>query len=250
MTQDSTAAQPAVAARLEKKLSQAKGENRFLTFLRDFFAYWPTVYFLRGLGKIFNRAELYGLENLPKKGPYVAVVNHQSHWDSVGSSFAVRTRVHVMVKHTLVKIPILGWFLRAIYVFPVKRGRLDRKAFEHAVELLKKGDVLFIAPEGTRRKDRNTPPPKPRNGFVLFAQLAKCPVVPIAIWGTDRVLPPHSFLPRPRKIRVMIGEPINLPEVEPVAKNKDELQRQAEMVMGKVYEMWEKLDAMGRKKRK
>ncbi len=221
--------------------------DRFVFWIREAF-YWSGLYAFKLFGKLYNCAEVYGVENMPKTGAFIAVVNHQSHMDAIASALSVRRRVHVMVKDSLFKIPIVGQWMRLVYMFPVRRGALDRRAFERAIEVLREGDVLFIAPEGTRRRDFNAPPPKPRTGFVRMAQAAGCPVVPVAIWGTNRVLPPHSFFPRPRKIRVKVGEPIHLPRLEGKERTREALQQQADFVMSKVYELWQELDALNRKK--
>jgi len=219
--------------------------DRAVFWLREVL-YWSGLYTFKLFGKLYNRAEVYGAEHMPRTGPFIAVVNHQSHMDAIASALCVRRRVHVMVKDSLFKIPIVGQWMRLVYMFPVRRGALDRKAFERALEVLRRGDVLFIAPEGTRRRRWDEPPPKPRTGFVRMAQAVGCPVVPVAIWGTQRVLPPHSFFPRPCKIRVKVGEPILLPPLGPGDQRREALERQAEFVMSKVYELWEELDALAR----
>lgn len=231
------------------RIRGGKLQAPWIRVLRDAF-YWSTLLLFKFLGKIYTRAEVYNQERLPTTGACIAVLNHQSHVDAVASAMTVRRRVHVMVKDTLFKIPLFGWWMRIVYMFPVRRGALDRKAFEHSIQVLRNGDALFMAPEGTRRKSWTEPPPKARTGFVRMAQLTACPVVPIAIWGTDRVLPAHSIFPRPRKVRVMVGEPIRLPKIEVGARNRDQLQEQADFVMSKVYELWEKLDAMDLKRRR
>lgn len=222
--------------------------DRLIFWVREAL-YWSGLYAFKLIGKLYNRAEVYGAENMPKSGPFIAVVNHQSHMDAIASALCVKCRVHVMVKHTFFKIPIVAQWMRAVYMFPVRRGALDKRAYEQAIEVLRQGDVLFIAPEGTRRRDWSEPPPKPRTGFVRLAHAVGCPVVPVAIWGTNRVLPPHSILPRPRKIRVMVGQPLTLTPPGPDEDRKEVLQRQAEEVMARVYELWEKLDAMSRSSR-
>ncbi|MDZ7372575.1 MAG: 1-acyl-sn-glycerol-3-phosphate acyltransferase [candidate division KSB1 bacterium] len=220
--------------------------ERLIFWLREGL-YWSGLYAFKLFGRIYNRAEVYGVENMPRTGPFVAVVNHQSHMDVIASALCVRRRVHVMVKDSLFKIPILGQWMRLVYMFPVRRGALDRRAFERALGVLRQGDVLFIAPEGTRRRRWDEPPPKPRTGFVRMVQAVRCPVVPVAIWGTNRVLPPHSLFPLPRKIRVKVGAPIWLPEIGEGGDRREELQRQAEYVMAKVYELWQELDALARR---
>ena len=58
-----------------------------------------------------------------------------------------------MVKHSLFSVPVLSWWLNAVDMFPVKRNETDDEFFKWALSLLKKGCVVFMAPEGTRKYD-------------------------------------------------------------------------------------------------
>ena len=128
-------------------------------------------------------------------------------------------------------------------MFPVVRDSSDREAFNHAIDVLKRGDILVMAPEGTRKKDGGHRR-RPRTGFVRMAQVVGCPVVPIAIWGTDKVLPPKAWFPKPVKIAIKAGEPIYLDKVDVNKDKKDLLQEQADRVMAIVYQMVEELEQM------
>lgn len=202
--------------------------------------FWLSAFILRLFTKIYLRGKVYGQENLPTEGPYIGVVNHNSNMDVVAMSLVVKQRVHTMAKDSLFRVPVLKWWLKAVGMFPVVRDAADEQAFNHAVELLRQGKVLFMAPEGTRKKvagQRN----RPRTGFVRMAQLTGCPVVPVAIYGTDRVLPPGAWFPRPTKVRVKVGAPITLEKVAVSLENKDRLQQQADMVMDVIYRLLDEI---------
>lgn len=202
--------------------------------------FWLSAFILRLFTKIYLRGKVFGQENLPTKGPYIGVVNHNSNMDVVAMSLVVKQRVHTMAKDSLFRVPLLKWWLKAVGMFPVVRDAADEQAFNHAVELLRQGKVLFMAPEGTRKKvagQRN----RPRTGFVRMAQLTGCPVVPVAIYGTDRVLPPGAWFPRPTKVRVKVGAPIKLEKIEVSLENKDRLQQQADMVMDVIYRLLDEI---------
>ena len=204
-------------------------------------AFWISAFIFLIFSKIYFRGKGVGKENFPEKGPYIGIINHNSNMDTVAMSLVAKHRVRTMVKDSLFKVPILKWWLKAVGMFPVVRDAADERAFEQALEFLKQGEILFMAPEGTRKKENNERR-RPRTGFIRLAQLAGCPVVPIAIHGTDKVLPPGAWFPRPVKVRVQVGKPIHLEKIEVTIENKEKLQHQANMVMDRIYEMLEQLD--------
>ena len=200
--------------------------------------FWISVFIFKIFAKIYLRGKGFGKENFPEKGPYIGVVNHNSNMDAVAMALVAKHRVHTMAKESLFRIPILKWWLRAVGMFPVVREASDQEAFNNALNLLKKGEILFMAPEGTRKKEKGERR-RPRTGFIRLAQMTGVSVVPVAIWGTDRVLPPGAWFPRPVKVRVRVGKPIELEKIDVTLKNKDKMQQQADMVMDVIYQMLE-----------
>lgn len=193
--------------------------------------------------KVFFRGKCYNQENLPKKGTFIGVINHNSLLDFPAMTLVARRKASSLVKHTMFKVPILGWWLRTIHMFPVIRGAGDQDAIDDALNLLKKGYVLYMAPEGTRKHDPNEPP-RAHIGFVRLAQLADCPVIPIAITGTRDALPPGAKFPKFVKVRAKVGRPIRLEKVAVDLQNRDKLQEQARSIMEEVYCLREELTAM------
>lgn len=198
--------------------------------------YWISAFIFKLFAKIYLRGKGYGKENFPDKGPYIGVVNHNSNLDAVAMALVVKHRTHTMAKDSLFRVPILKWWLKAVGMFPVVRDAADHEAFDNALNLLNRGENLFMAPEGTRKKEAGQRL-RPRTGFIRLAQLTGVPVVPIAIWGTDRVLPPKAWFPRPVKIRVRVGKAIRLEKIDVTLENKEALQQQADMVMDVIYKM-------------
>lgn len=208
--------------------------------------YWISVFILRAFSKIYHRGKSFGKENFPQNGPFIGVVNHNSNMDTVAMAMVVRFRTYTMAKDSLFRVPILKWWLKAIGMFPVVRDASDKHAFNRALDVLRKGRVLFMAPEGTRKKIDGQRR-RPRTGFVRMAQIIGCPVVPIAIWGTDKILPPGAWFPKPTKVAVKVGKPIYLEKIEVSKEKKHILQQQADRVMAIIYQMIEELDQMFRK---
>lgn len=203
--------------------------------------FWISYYVLKIIALVYFRGRADGLKNLPAKGPYIGVLNHNSFVDVAAVTLVVKTRITTMAKHSLFQIPFLSWWLRAIGLFPVVRDAGDEQAFEKALDILRNGGVFFIAAEGTRL--HNGQQPRPRTGFVRLAQMVHCPVVPVALYGTREAMPPGAIFPRPVRISAMVGEAIMLPHIECTPEMKPLLQKQADMVMSKVYELVEVMKA-------
>lgn len=200
--------------------------------------FWISAFVFKLFAKIYLRGKGFGKENFPEQGPYIGVVNHNSNMDAVAMALVVKHRAHTMAKESLFSVPILKWWVKAVGMFPVVRDTSDHEAFDKALNFLKKGEILFMAPEGTRKKEKGGKP-RPRTGFIRLAQMTGVPVVPVALWGTDRVLPPGAWFPRPVKVLARVGKPIELEKIEVTLENKDKLQQQADMVMDVIYQMLE-----------
>ena len=94
--------------------------------------------------------------------------------------------------------------------FPVRRGKPDRASLQRCLDLLAAGEVVGIYPEGTRRPDARFD--EPEDGFAYIALRSGAPIVPVALSGTEAVLPRGRKFPKFVKIRVRIGEPFRLGE--------------------------------------
>lgn len=139
--------------------------------------------------KFFYSVQVYGMENLPSRGPYIICSNHTSWFDPplVGCLLS-RNRVCFMAKDELFKIFIFGYIIKKLYAFPVKRNTADRGAIRNALQVLNEGDVLALFPEGTRVKTKELG--SPHHGAALIALKSKKPVVPVFIKWPTRIFGP------------------------------------------------------------
>jgi 1-acyl-sn-glycerol-3-phosphate acyltransferase len=190
--------------------------------------------FLRLILKLYFRWEVYGKDNLPAVGGALLAANHVSYLDPPLMGCAVDRHVHFMAKKELFSIPGLGWLMRRFGSIPVERKGSDRQAIRRALELLQSGSVVGIFPEGTRGDGKTLLKPQP--GTVLLAAKAGVPIVPMAITGIERVLPPGCWLPRPAKIKIFIGEPIEIP-VNGTRSSRDVLNGYSQLVMERIDEL-------------
>jgi 1-acyl-sn-glycerol-3-phosphate acyltransferase len=158
--------------------------------------------------KLFNRVEVTGLERIPTQGPAVIVANHISLWDPIYLYCLVRRRTWFMAKSELFDIPVLGFLLRLINVFPVKRNSLDRQALKKAAQVLGQGDALVIFPEGSRSRTGELQPFK--QGAALFAHRSGAAVVPVLFENTTKTFPKAIG----QRIRIVCGEPLDFAEFQ------------------------------------
>lgn len=165
------------------------------------------VYILSNiLSRILFRLEKKGIENFPEEGQVILASNHLSFLDPVLIPTASKRRMHFMAKAELFEVPVLGWLIRKFDSFPVKRGMLDKTAIKNSLDVLKSGNVLLLFPEGARSLTGDIQEAKPGVGFIVYH--SKSPVVPVLLIGTNRAFPMGAWMIRPRKVKVIFGEPL------------------------------------------
>jgi 1-acyl-sn-glycerol-3-phosphate acyltransferase len=159
------------------------------------------------------RLRVDGTEHLPADGPAILVANHVSFFDSVLLMFSLPRPVAFIGKAEYTDNPITNWLFCGAGMIPVRRddpGDLPH-VFEEVAEVLRRGEVIGVFPEGTRSRDG-----KLHRGHVGAAHLALttgAPIVPVGIVGTDRILPTGSRIVRPfRQATITLGEPIDARE--------------------------------------
>ena len=146
-----------------------------------------------------------GRENLPATGGVIVAANHLSLLDVPLLGYAIPRESRFPAKPELFKNPLLARFLLSLGGFPLARGEGDRRALSFSEQVLRDGVVLGIFPEGTRSRNGSLRPF--HRGVALLAMSAGVPIVPAAITGSDRSLPPGSAFPRPGPMTVSFGPP-------------------------------------------
>ena len=170
------------------------------------------------------RPHVTGREHVPLTGPVILASNHLSFIDSIAiPTLAPRKVAYLAKAEYFTGTGIVGWFSRTLFTalgtLPVEREthRAAQAALDTALAVLKDGGAFGIYPEGTRSRDGRLA--RGKTGVAWLALTADCPVVPVAVAGTDKVQPVGARWPRPHRISVTFGEPLTFPEQAGMAGN-------------------------------
>jgi 1-acyl-sn-glycerol-3-phosphate acyltransferase len=155
-----------------------------------------------------------GAEHAAPGRAFVLAANHRSHFDLLALMTAFPLRFRALAKSELFRIPVFGWALHAVGHIPVdrrprRRSRRKNPVFHGARRVLAKGNVVLVFPEGTRNRHPGSEPLLPfRSGAFRLAREAGVPVLPAAILGGDKVLPPGGWFVRSGVMTLRIGRPV------------------------------------------
>ncbi len=168
--------------------------------------YWLTWFIVRTLRVFYFPLRVYGQKNIPSKGAFIFAINHRSHLDPVLIPICCTRRLSFLAKDSLFRGKLLGWYLRHLEAFPIKRERTDVGAIKEIMRRLKSRSPVLMFPEGTRVREGEKSEVQSGVGFI--AAKSGLPVIPVYISGTDKVFPPGSkkFNRYPASVR--FGEPI------------------------------------------
>ena len=161
--------------------------------------------------RLWFRMHIAGSEHIPREGAAIIAPNHKSFFDSFFIALATRRHLRFMGKTELFE-GRRGRLLVRLGAFPVRRGESDADALETARTILAQGGLLALFPEGTRVRDPETLG-SPRRGAARLALEAGAPLIPAAITGTERLFWLGS-IPKPRRVQVSFGAPIEVSRLE------------------------------------
>jgi len=165
--------------------------------------------FARFLLRVLCGIRVRGLENIPARGPFILVPNHQSIMDpAVVQAYCPRL-VHSMTKSTQFAQAFSRWLMTRLHGFPVRRYRVDPQSVRMVLRRLDAGEGVCIYPEGERSWDATIQPF--RRGTLRVLLRSGVPVIPVGLDGTYDVWPRWRKLPRIGvPIRLTFGAPIDL----------------------------------------
>lgn len=191
------------------------------------------------LFKILFNFRVIGQENIPLTGGVLIASNHQSYADPPVIGSALPRQAYFVGKEQLFNHFFLGWFLRKMQVFPIKRTGVNPQIFRDVWNLLEEGKVVVLFPEGQRSFDGKLQPAKPGIGMMICKAIEKCPqikLIPSKILGTDKVLPRGAKWIKLHNVEVRFGKPIDVQQFANLS-SKEKYQAIADTVMEKIGQL-------------
>jgi 1-acyl-sn-glycerol-3-phosphate acyltransferase len=180
--------------------------------------YWFVRWTCRLFCLLFFRMRTYGRENVPKKGPFLLISNHQSYLDPVLCAVPITRRIGFLARESLFTHWLFGGLIRSLGTIPLKLGEADISAMRKVIDVLKEGRGVCLFPEGTRSLDGKITPFKP--GFGLLCRRGKAAVVPVVIDGAFECWPRHKKLFSPGSIVVCYGKIISAEQAKKMGDAK------------------------------
>jgi len=204
----------------------------------------PVVPFIRSIATLRIRDG----EKLPASGPFILTPNHHSNIDPIIIGMAVwrlGRAPRFLAKASLFWIPVVGAALRSAGQIPVERGGASRGAIpiSAAKRLIEEGQGVIVYPEGSLTRDPRLWPMRGKTGAARLALQLGLPVIPVAHWGTQTLMPVNTtklrFRPRAH-IEVLFGDPVDLSDLGRVA-DRAALQTATDRIMAAVTALVEEL---------
>jgi putative phosphoserine phosphatase/1-acylglycerol-3-phosphate O-acyltransferase len=179
----------------------------------------------------YAKFDIEGIENIPTDGPAIIVGNHRSYFDPMAVAVTIaRTErtVRFLGKKEVFDAPVIGQLAAAMGGIRVDRGTGSDEPLKAAVEALQRGEMVAIMPQGTipRGPAFFDPVLKGRWGAARLAAMSGAPVIPIGLWGTEKVWPRSARLPNvlnvadPPLVTIRVGTPVELKYRSPDADTK------------------------------
>lgn len=185
----------------------------------------------KALCKTYYKVEFEGLDNLERSDGFIIAPNHVSEFDPLFVAMASKRLFYYIAKYELFKNPIMNKALTHLNGFPIIRGKGDMTAINYGIELIRRGEVLCIFPEGTRSADGT--PQRAKSGVGYIARYTGADVVPAAIYMENKDKTGS-------KVIVKFGKAIKNSELGFTDGGKTkENKAAANMIMNRITELWE-----------
>lgn len=167
----------------------------------------------------YARFDIAGTHHIPKRGPAIVVANHRSYFDAVAVGLTVMKAGRLpraLAKKEIFDAPVLGQLARAMGQIVVDRKAGAGQSLDAAMHALRGGEVVVVLPQGTipRGEAFFSSKLEGKTGAARLAAASGAPVIPIGVWGTEKVWPRSARLPnvtnvlQPPKVRVRVGPPV------------------------------------------
>ncbi|MFJ5777894.1 lysophospholipid acyltransferase family protein [Streptomyces sp. NPDC093094] len=192
--------------------------------------------------RLMFRPRVEGVENIPGDGPVILAGNHVTFIDSMILPLVCDRQVCFIGKDEYVtgkglKGRAMAWFFTGVGMIPVDRdgGKGGVAALMTGRRILEEGRVFGIYPEGTRSPDGRLY--RGRTGIARLTLMTGAPVVPFAMIGTDKIQPGGAGMPRPSRVTVRFGEPLEFSRYEGMDRDRYVLRAVTDSVMTEVMRL-------------
>jgi 1-acyl-sn-glycerol-3-phosphate acyltransferase len=200
-----------------------------------------TKVFFPPLIRSIMKRDWQGYQHFPREGGMIVAANHLSYadWPAMALFSYEAGRYPVFwIKSSAFNVTGIGALLRGCGQLPVRRGEADAAlVIKVSEEALAAGDCVIIYPEGTATRDPQQWPMVAKTGVARLAVSTGVPVVPVAQWGAQDILPYGTTKPHlvPRKlVRMLAGPPVDLREFEGKPLTRDVLRGATDAIMADI----------------
>src|SRR5438874_2085010 len=177
--------------------------------------------FLNPAAYPYARFDIDGTDRIPRTGPVIVVANHRSYFDTAAMAVTVGHAgrpIRFLGKAEVFDAPVVGQLASALGGIRVERGSGSDEPLRAAAEALEGGQLVALMPQGTipRGEAFFDPVLKGKWGAARLAAMTRAPVIPIGLWGTEKVWPRSARVPnvtnvlRPPTVRVRVGDAVDL----------------------------------------
>jgi 1-acyl-sn-glycerol-3-phosphate acyltransferase len=195
---------------------------------------------------LLAKIEVVDAEKLPDRGAFVLAPNHHSEFDPLIVAVAVwrlGRAPRFMAKESLFGVPVLGWALRATGMIPVARSSSAtsaRQTLETSALLVEHGRGVVVYPEGSLTRDPDLWPMRGKTGAVRLAIADDIPLIPVAQWGAQEILPRYgklSLWPLRKRMVVRFGDPVDLSEFRGAGTQPAVLTKATAVLMDRITDL-------------
>jgi len=170
----------------------------------------------RAMYATYFRWRVFNPERVPLRGPVILASNHASFLDPPLVGSGLKRDINYLARDTLFRFPGIGWLLRQWNSVPVDREGGGAAGLKAILDRLLAGGAIILFPEGTRTKDGKLQPA--RSGIGLTVIKSTATVVPVRVFGTYEALNRNMKFPRPHRVAVKYGRPMDFNRLRQEAK--------------------------------
>jgi len=181
--------------------------------------------FFRSLFAGYFRWRVMGAENVPEQGGVILAANHASYLDPPLVGAGLRRGINYLARESLFRFPGMGALLRSWSAVPVDREGGGARGLKNILDRLLAGGGIILFPEGTRTCDGRLQPA--RSGIGLTVIKSTAPVVPVRVFGTYEAFGRRHIFPRPHRVTVKYGAPLDFAVLRAEAKTCDKARLKA-----------------------